>query len=57
MQKILPDFKVYVENIDALISIGPNTTKELHLKDIFPIESEEHTIKGTLQLTKRIFSK
>jgi hypothetical protein len=57
MQKILPNFKVYVENIDALISIGPNTTKELHLKDIFPIESEEHTIKGTLQLAKRIFSK
>jgi hypothetical protein len=57
MQNILPNFKGYVENIDALISIGPNTTKELHLRDIFPIESKEHTIKGTLQLTKRIFSK
>lgn len=57
MQSILPNFKGYVENIDALISIGPNTTKELHLRDIFPIESKEHTIKGTLQLAKRIFSK
>ena len=57
MQNILPNFKGYVENIDALISIGPNTTKELHLRGIFPFESKEHTIKGTLQLAKRIFSK
>jgi hypothetical protein len=57
MQNILPNFNGYIDNIDALISIGPNTTKELHLRDIFPIESKEHTIKGTLQLAKRIFSK
>jgi uroporphyrinogen-III synthase len=57
MQVVLPDFKRYVNKIEALISIGPNTTRELKSKDIFPVESEEHTIRGTVQLANRIFSK
>lgn len=57
MQVVLPDFKRHVNEIEALISIGPNTTRELKSKDIFPVESDEHTIRGTVQLVNRIFSK
>jgi uroporphyrinogen-III synthase len=57
MQVVLPDFKGHVDEIEALISIGPNTTRELKSKDIFPVESDDHTIKGTVQLVNRIFSK
>lgn len=56
MQEILPDFKQHVKNIEIVISIGPNTTRELKAIDIFPIESKEHTIRGTVQLAKMIFS-
>jgi uroporphyrinogen-III synthase len=57
MQVVLPDFKRYVNKVEALISIGPNTTRELKSKDIFPVESEEHTIRGTIQLANRILAK
>jgi uroporphyrinogen-III synthase len=57
MQVVLPDFKRYVSKVEALISIGPNTTRELKSKDIFPVESEEHTIRGTIQLANRILAK
>jgi uroporphyrinogen-III synthase len=56
MQEIFPDFKKEVNNIEILISIGPNTTRELNSIDIFPIESKEHTIRGTVKLAKTIFS-
>jgi len=55
MHEVLPDLKRYIKNI-TLISIGPNTTIELKSKDIFPVESVEHTIRGTVQLAKQIFS-
>jgi uroporphyrinogen-III synthase len=57
MQVVLPDFKRHVNEIEALISIGPNTTRELKSKDILPVESDEHTIRGIVQLVNRIFSK
>ena len=57
MQVVLPDFKRHVNDIEALISIGPNTTRELKSKDISPIESDEHTIRGTVQLVNKIFSR
>lgn len=57
MQVVLPDFKRHVNEIEALISIGPNTTRELKSKDISPIESDQHTIRGTVQLVNRIFSR
>jgi uroporphyrinogen-III synthase len=56
LQEILPDFKRHVKNIQAVISIGPNTTRELKSIDIFPIESKEHTIKGTVRLADTILS-
>jgi uroporphyrinogen-III synthase len=56
MHEVFPDFVPYIKNI-VLISIGPNTTSELKSKDIIPVESEEHTIRGTVQLVDRIFSK
>jgi len=55
MHEVLPDFTHYSKNI-VLISIGPNTTDELKSKEIVPIESEEHTIKGSVQLANRILS-
>jgi uroporphyrinogen-III synthase len=57
LQEILPDFKRHVKNIQAVISIGPNTTRELKSIDIFPNESKEHTIKGTVKLANRILAK
>lgn len=56
LQEILPDFKRHVKNIQVVISIGPNTTRELKSVDIFPIESKEHTIKGTVRLAETILS-
>jgi uroporphyrinogen-III synthase len=57
MQNILSNFNECLRNIDALISIGPKTTKELVSRHVFPVESEEHTIEGTVELAKRIISK
>ena len=56
IHEVLPDFNQYIKNI-VLISIGPNTTSELKSKDIIPVESEEHTIEGTVQLAIQIFSR
>ena len=56
MQNILSNFEEYFRNIDVLISIGPNTTRELVSRNVLPAESEEHTIEGTLNLAKRILS-
>ncbi len=56
MQNILSNFREYFRNIDVLISIGPNTTRELVSRNVFPADSEEHTIEGTLNLAKRILS-
>ena len=56
LQEILPDFKRHVKNIQVVISIGPNTTRELKSVDIFPIESKGHTIKGTVRLAETILS-
>ena len=55
MDQVLPDFMHYTKNI-VLISIGPSTTSELKSKDIVPVESEQHTINGTLQLANQILS-
>lgn len=57
MHQVLSNFIEYFQNIDAIISIGPNTTKELISRNVASVESEEHTINGTLQLAKRILSK
>jgi uroporphyrinogen-III synthase len=57
MQQVLSNFREYFQNIDAVISIGPNTTKELISRNVSAIESKEHTINGTLGLAKRILSK
>jgi uroporphyrinogen-III synthase len=57
MENILLNFMVSLRKIDALISIGPNTTKELVSRNLFPVESPEHSIKGTLELAMRILSK
>lgn len=56
LQRILPDFERHVKNIEAVISIGPNTTRELKSMNISPIESKEHTIRGTVHLAKTILS-
>lgn len=47
----------HLRNVDALISIGPNTTKELISRNLSPVESAVHTIEGTIELAKRILSK
>jgi uroporphyrinogen-III synthase len=57
MQQVLSNFREYFQSIDAVISIGPNTTKELISRNVSSIESKEHTINGTLRLAKRILSK
>lgn len=56
MQNIVLNFNECFRNIEALISIGPNTTKELVSRKVFPVESKQHTIEGTLELAKRILS-
>lgn len=56
MENIVSNFKECFRNIEALISIGPNTTKELVSRKVFPVESKQHTIEGTLELAKRILS-
>ena len=56
LQNVLANFMDYFGNVDVLISIGPNTTKELVVRNVRPIESKDHTIKGTLQLAKKILS-
>ncbi|HEY6949916.1 MAG TPA: uroporphyrinogen-III synthase [Nitrososphaeraceae archaeon] len=43
-----------LRNVNALISIGPNTTKELISRNLSPVESAVHTIEGTIELAKRI---
>ena len=57
MHQVLSNFREYFQSIDAIISIGPNTTKELISRNVSSIESKEHTINGTLLLAKRILSK
>lgn len=57
MQQVLSNFKEYFQSIDAVISIGPNTTKELISRNVSSMESKEHTINGTLRLAMRIISK
>ena len=57
MLQVLSNFREYFQSIDAIISIGPNTTKELISRNVSSIESKEHTINGTLRLAKRILSK
>ena len=56
MENIIWNFNECFRNIEALISIGPNTTKELVSRKVFPVESKQHTIEGTLELAKRILS-
>ncbi len=56
MQNLLSNFRELFGNVDALISIGPNTTRELLSRKVFPVESNEHTIQGTIELAKRILS-
>lgn len=56
MHEVLPNFIQHIKNM-VLISIGPNTTSELESKDIVPIESEVHTIRGTVLLVNRLLSK
>ena len=57
MHQVLSNFREYFQSINAIISIGPNTKKELISRNVSPIESKEHTINGTLLLAKRILSK
>lgn len=57
MHQVLSNFREYFQSIDAIISIGPNTTKELISRNVSSIESKEHTIDGTLRLAKRALSK
>lgn len=57
MDNMLLNFIGHLRNVDALISIGPNTTKELISKNLSPVESAVHTIEGTIELAKRILSK
>lgn len=57
MHQVLSNFREYFQSINAIISIGPNTTKELISRNVSSIESKEHTINGTLRLAKRILSK
>lgn len=57
IENILLNFMGCLRKVDLLISIGPNTTKELISRNVFPVESPEHTIEGTLELAKRILSK
>lgn len=57
MHQVLSNFREYFQSIDSIISIGPNTTKELISRNVSSIESKEHTINGTLRLAKRILSK
>ncbi|HEY7227899.1 MAG TPA: uroporphyrinogen-III synthase [Nitrososphaeraceae archaeon] len=57
MNNMILNFRGYLKNVDALISIGPNTTRELVSRNISPVESGVHTIEGTIELAKRILSK
>jgi uroporphyrinogen-III synthase len=57
MHQVLSNFREYFQSIDAIISIGPNTTEELISRNVSSIESKEHTIDGTLRLAKRALSK
>jgi uroporphyrinogen-III synthase len=56
MQQTLSNFRECLHNIEAIISIGPNTSKELISRNVHSIESKEHTINGTLLLAKKILS-
>ena len=57
MQQTLSNFRDCLYNAEAIISIGPNTSKELISRNVHSIESKEHTINGTLLMAKKILSK
>mgnify|MGYP003903516219 FL=1 len=57
MDNMLLNVIGHLRNVDALISIGPNTTKELISRNLSPVESAVHTIEGTIELAKIILSK
>lgn len=57
MQQTLSNFRECLYNAEAIISIGPNTSKELISRNVHSIESKEHTINGTLLMAKKILSK
>jgi len=44
-----------LRDVDAVITIGPMTSRELKKHAIRFFESEEHTISGTIEVARRIF--
>jgi uroporphyrinogen-III synthase len=57
MQKIsLHNTTTFLNDVKAIISIGPFTTEELRKRNIRPFEAHEHTMRGTFELAKAILS-
>ncbi len=48
--------RIQLDELTEVISIGPFTTKELDAIGVRCKEADEHTVKGTLDLAKAIFS-
>ncbi|HEX2169759.1 MAG TPA: uroporphyrinogen-III synthase [Nitrososphaera sp.] len=53
MEKLSKD-GLQLDNVTKVVSIGPFTTKALRDRGIRCFESEEHTVRGTLQIAEQI---
>ena len=57
MQKIsLHNTTSLLNDVKAIISIGPFTSEELRKRNIRPFEAHEHSMRGTFELAKTILS-
>lgn len=56
-RRILLEGKItaLLRDVEAVITIGPMTSRELKKHNIQFFESEEHTISGTIKVARRIF--
>jgi uroporphyrinogen-III synthase len=54
MQRLSCNANSLLNNVKAIISIGPFTSEELRKRNIRSLEAKEHTITGTFELAKII---
>jgi uroporphyrinogen-III synthase len=45
-----------LNNVKAVIAIGPFTNEELGKRNIQSLEAKEHTIRGTVELAKVVLN-
>jgi uroporphyrinogen-III synthase len=54
MQTLSLNVNSLLNNVKAIIAIGPFTNRELRRRNIQSLEAKEHTIRGTFEMAKLV---